>query len=128
MAILILELETIIPPGLRGQLKLIVEVNKYMPRVHGEGAAIHISEIDAIVENHVPLIELPIRTAVAEDIAISQIIASLVPDGACLQMGSAHYRSSSVMRSRNIMIWGPYRGAESGVGKFDSTRRRYQSA
>lgn len=77
-----------------------------MPRVHGEGAAIHISEIDAIVENHVPLIELPIRTAVAEDIAISQIIASLVPDGACLQMGSAHYRSSSVMRSRNIMIWG----------------------
>lgn len=67
--------------------KLIVEVNKYMPRVHGEGAAIHISEIDAIVENHVPLIELPIRTAVAEDIAISQIIASLVPDGACLQMG-----------------------------------------
>ncbi len=58
-----------------------------MLRVHGEGAAIHISEIDAIVENHVPLIELPIRTAVAEDIAISQIIASLVPDGACLQMG-----------------------------------------
>ncbi|EKN4209676.1 itaconate CoA-transferase RipA/Ict [Yersinia ruckeri] len=67
--------------------KFIVEVNRYMPRVHGEGTAIHISEVDAIVESHVPLIELPVRTAATEDITISKIIASLVPDGACLQMG-----------------------------------------
>ncbi len=64
-----------------------------MPRVHGEGAAIHISEIDAIAENHVPLIELPIRTRrVAEDIAISQIIASCAR-WRLFQMGSAHYRA-----------------------------------
>ncbi|EBZ4664289.1 acetyl-CoA hydrolase/transferase family protein [Salmonella enterica subsp. enterica serovar Bovismorbificans] len=67
--------------------KFIVEVNNNMPRVYGEGAAIHISEVDAIVENNAPLIELPVRTAVTEDIIISEIIASLVPDGACLQMG-----------------------------------------
>lgn len=71
----------------RSAKKLIVEVNRYMPRVLGEGTAVHISEIDAIVENHVPLIELPLRSAVAEDYAISQIIAPLIPDGACLQMG-----------------------------------------
>ncbi|MCT9872223.1 4-hydroxybutyrate CoA-transferase, partial [Paenarthrobacter aurescens] len=43
--------------------------------------------VDAIVENNVPLIELPTRSANPEDEAISNIIAGLVQDGACLQMG-----------------------------------------
>ncbi len=67
--------------------RVIVEVNHNMPRVQGDGAAIHISEVDAVVENHVPLIELPLRDAGPEDSIISEIIAGLVPDGACLQMG-----------------------------------------
>jgi itaconate CoA-transferase len=71
----------------RAAKRLIVEVNENMPRVHGEGAELHVSEVDAIVENHVPLLELPSRGATAEDEAISRIIADLVPDGACLQMG-----------------------------------------
>lgn len=71
----------------RSARRLILEVNSYMPRVQGDGAEIHISEVDAIVENNVPLIELPTRAASPEDEVISQIIAGLVPDGACLQMG-----------------------------------------
>jgi itaconate CoA-transferase len=67
--------------------RLIVEVNENMPRVPGEGAQLHISEVDAIVENHVPLLELPVRGPAPEDEAIGRIIADLVPDGACLQMG-----------------------------------------
>jgi itaconate CoA-transferase len=43
--------------------------------------------VDAIIENHVPLLELPLRGATAEDEVISRIIADMVPDGACLQMG-----------------------------------------
>src|SRR5271156_2878216 len=66
---------------------LIVEVNEHMPRVPGAGAALHVSEVDAIVENNVPLLELPIRGPAPEDEAIGRIIAGLVPDGACLQMG-----------------------------------------
>jgi itaconate CoA-transferase len=58
-----------------------------MPRVRGDGAELHVSEVDAIVENHVALLELPSRGAAAEDEVISRIIAGLVPDGACLQMG-----------------------------------------
>jgi itaconate CoA-transferase len=58
-----------------------------MPRVFGEGAQLHVSEVDAIVENHVPLLELPERRPAPEDEAIGHIIAGLVPDGACLQMG-----------------------------------------
>jgi itaconate CoA-transferase len=71
----------------RSAKRLIVEVNENMPRVNGAGAELHVSEVDAIVENHVPLLELPSRRATAEDEAISRIVADLVPDGACLQMG-----------------------------------------
>jgi itaconate CoA-transferase len=71
----------------RSAKRLIVEVNKNMPRVHGDGAELHVSEVDAIVENHVPLLELPSRDPGPEDEAISRTITGLVPDGACLQMG-----------------------------------------
>jgi itaconate CoA-transferase len=71
----------------RAAKRLIVEVNENMPRVQGDGAALHVSELDAIVENHVPLLELPIREPSPEDAIIGRAIAALVPDGACLQMG-----------------------------------------
>jgi itaconate CoA-transferase len=71
----------------RAAKRLIVEVNKNMPRVNGDGAELHVSEVDAIVENNVPLLELPTRASAAEDEVIGRIIAGLVPDGACLQMG-----------------------------------------
>jgi hypothetical protein len=67
--------------------RMIVEVNENMPRVFGEGAQLHISEVDAIVENHVPLLELPSRAPTPEDEVIGRIIADMMPDGACLQMG-----------------------------------------
>src|SRR5271156_4493477 len=71
----------------RAAKRLIVEVNENMPRVQGDGAELHISEVDAIVENHVPLLELPLREPSSEDAIIGRMIAELVPDGACLQMG-----------------------------------------
>ncbi|HLZ76544.1 acetyl-CoA hydrolase/transferase family protein [Phenylobacterium sp.] len=71
----------------RSAKRLLVEVNEYMPRVYGEGAQLHVSEVDAIVENHAPLLELPAPGAAPEDHAIGAIIADMVPDGACLQMG-----------------------------------------
>jgi itaconate CoA-transferase len=46
-----------------------------------------VSEVTAIVENDVPLLELPLREAAPEDEVIGRTIAGLVPDGACLQMG-----------------------------------------
>jgi itaconate CoA-transferase len=71
----------------RAAQHLIVEVNENMPRVRGEGAQFHVSEVEAIVENHVPLLELPTRKGAPEDESIGRIIAQLVPDGACIQMG-----------------------------------------
>jgi itaconate CoA-transferase len=66
--------------------QLIVEVNKQMPRVFGD-SLIHISEVDAIVENHVPLLELIPPASKPEDPAIGESIAELVPDGATIQLG-----------------------------------------
>jgi itaconate CoA-transferase len=71
----------------RAAKRLISEVNEHMPRVNGAGAELHISEVDAIVENHVPLLEVPVRGPTPEDELIGRTIAGLVPDGACLQMG-----------------------------------------
>jgi itaconate CoA-transferase len=65
---------------------LIVEVNENMPRVFGENL-IHVSEVDAIVENNVPLIELQDKPTSKEDEIIGTKIAEMVPDGACLQFG-----------------------------------------
>src|ERR1700680_1127519 len=44
----------------RSAKRLIVEVNRNMPRVMGEGAALHVSEVHAVLENDVSLLELPV--------------------------------------------------------------------
>ncbi len=71
----------------RSAKRLIVEVNENMPRVHGSGAELHVSEVDAIIEHHVPLMEMAVRAPSPEDEVIGRLIANLVPDGGCLQMG-----------------------------------------
>lgn len=70
----------------RAAKRLIVEVNRNMPRVFGD-SFIHVSEVDAVVENDEPLFEVPIPPAQSEDEIIGRKIAEMVADGACLQMG-----------------------------------------
>ncbi|KTD71123.1 4-hydroxybutyrate CoA-transferase [Legionella steelei] len=66
--------------------KLIVEVNENMPRTAGS-TLIHVSEIDAIVENTTALLEEPSKPASELDRQIGQHITSLIPNGATIQMG-----------------------------------------
>jgi len=66
--------------------KLIVEVNPQMPRVFGD-SLLHISEVDAVVENEVPLLEVNPTKPKPEATAIAKIVAAEVPDGATIQMG-----------------------------------------
>ena len=65
---------------------LLVEVNRNMPRVFGR-SAVHVSEVHAICENHVPLQEMPAASPKEEFKAIGGAIAEMVPDGATLQLG-----------------------------------------
>ncbi|MCX6013714.1 MAG: 4-hydroxybutyrate--acetyl-CoA CoA transferase, partial [Chloroflexi bacterium] len=66
--------------------KLIVEVNEKMPRVFGD-SLLHISEVDAVVENTVPLLELKSPPGKPEDEIIGKLVAEMVPDGATIQLG-----------------------------------------
>jgi acyl-CoA hydrolase len=65
---------------------VLAEVNPRMPRVHGAGW-VHVSEVDALVENDVPLLELPAPPEREEDTAMGRIIAAMIPDGATIQLG-----------------------------------------
>jgi itaconate CoA-transferase len=64
----------------------LVEVNPNMPRVFGD-SLLHVSEVDAVVENSQPMLEMPAAAPKPEDEAIGKAIAEMVPDGACLQLG-----------------------------------------
>jgi itaconate CoA-transferase len=70
----------------RSAKRLVVEVNTNMPRVFGD-SLLHISEVDALVENDAPLQETSEAAASAEDRVIAATIAELIEDGSCLQMG-----------------------------------------
>jgi itaconate CoA-transferase len=73
-------------PTARIAKKLIVEVNPKMPRVFGD-SSVHISEVDAIVENESPLFAVLPKATTEIDQAISKFVVEMVPDGATLQIG-----------------------------------------
>jgi itaconate CoA-transferase len=65
---------------------LLVEVNRDMPRVFGD-SLLHISEVDALVENHTTIPDFPSGEISPQIDKIGKIISEMVPDGATLQMG-----------------------------------------
>lgn len=69
-----------------GAKRILLEVNENMPRVFGR-SGIHISEVSAVVENHVPLVEGGACEPSPAVRAIGDLIAPMVPHGATLQIG-----------------------------------------
>ncbi len=65
---------------------VIAEVNTAMPRTLGD-SFIHVNRIDAIVETSRPILELPRRPGHELHRRIAEHVASLIDDGATLQMG-----------------------------------------
>jgi itaconate CoA-transferase len=66
--------------------RLIVEVNRHMPRVFGR-SQLHVSEVAAIVENDVPLLAVKERPIQEHERKLGARVAELIPDRACLQIG-----------------------------------------
>lgn len=64
----------------------ILEVNENMPWTEGD-TLVHISEVDFLVENHVPLVELPSTPASEIEKQIGGFIADLIDDGSTIQLG-----------------------------------------
>lgn len=65
---------------------VVAEINPRMPRTHGDGF-LHVSRIDFAIEVDRPLPESPPSKLSDEERAIGEHVASLVDDGATLQMG-----------------------------------------
>jgi 4-hydroxybutyrate CoA-transferase len=72
--------------GAKNAKHVIAQVNAMMPRTYGD-SFIHISEINAVVEATQPLCELRKHKGGPETEAIGKNVASLIEDGACLQLG-----------------------------------------
>ncbi|MDY6122549.1 MAG: acetyl-CoA hydrolase/transferase C-terminal domain-containing protein [Porphyromonas sp.] len=65
---------------------VIAEMNKQMPFVGGDNF-IHVDKIDYVVEADYPLHEIPLPKIGEVERAIGSNVASLIPDGATLQLG-----------------------------------------
>ena len=65
---------------------VVAEVNPNMPRTHGD-SFLHVSEIDAFVENDLPLIEFQSKSPTEIIEKIGSIIADLIENESCIQTG-----------------------------------------
>lgn len=64
----------------------ILEINENLPWTFGD-TLVHISEVDYVVENHVPLVELPSAPPSEIEQEIGGYIADLIQDGSTIQLG-----------------------------------------
>lgn len=65
---------------------IILEVNPNVPYCHGDNK-VHISQVSALIESDDPVISLPSAAYTAEEVTMASYVASLIPDGATLQVG-----------------------------------------
>lgn len=66
--------------------KVIAQINPNMPRTHGAGF-LHYSAFDAVVQVNDPLPEKPKEEPSKDELRIGEHIATLIENGATLQMG-----------------------------------------
>lgn len=66
---------------------VLVEVNNNTPWLCSDAFKVHVSQVDAIVLNTAPLFEIPEIEITPVEESIAQIIADMIPDGSCIQLG-----------------------------------------
>lgn len=79
---------------------VIAQVNRNMPRVHGNGI-IHISSINALCECDDPIFELAVKEPSTEEMKMGRFIAELVEDGATLQTGIGGIPNAALLALKN---------------------------
>ncbi len=65
---------------------VVLEINENLPWTLGD-TQIHLNDVDYVVENTCPLVQLPVVPPSAEEEAIGGYIADLIDDGATIQLG-----------------------------------------
>ncbi|MBL3655932.1 acetyl-CoA hydrolase/transferase family protein [Fulvivirga sediminis] len=76
----------VVIPGLESAKMVIAQINPRVPRTHGDGI-IHVSKIDYAIEVDIPLHSSSAKAPTEIEEKIGKYVASLVEDGATLQMG-----------------------------------------
>ncbi len=71
---------------IRGVDLVVLEINENLPWTLGD-TQVHISEIDHVVENKAPLIELPNIEPGEIEMEIGRHVAAMIDDGSTLQLG-----------------------------------------
>ncbi|HWP97822.1 MAG TPA: acetyl-CoA hydrolase/transferase C-terminal domain-containing protein [Syntrophomonadaceae bacterium] len=66
---------------------VIVEVNRNLPYLSGDDFKIHVSEVDYIIENDFPLIEIQDIEIAENERTIAGHIAEMIPNGSTIQLG-----------------------------------------
>ena len=79
---------------------VIAQVNKFMPRTFGDGI-LHVSEIDYLVEHHVPIHGHEVKPFSKEEEKIGSFIASLIEDKSTLQMGIGSIPNAALSKLGN---------------------------
>ncbi|CAF1578737.1 unnamed protein product, partial [Rotaria magnacalcarata] len=73
--------------ALRNAKKVFAQINRNMPRVHGD-TFVHMNQIDAYVEHDEPLMEVDYSKEISDvEKAIGKYVAELIDDRSTLQMG-----------------------------------------
>ena len=73
-------------PAVQCARRVIAQVNTMVPRTHGDGI-VHVSQIDALVETNEPIHQYATGEISESEARIGRHVASLIEDGATLQMG-----------------------------------------
>ncbi|MGI6146145.1 MAG: acetyl-CoA hydrolase/transferase family protein [Firmicutes bacterium] len=71
---------------LKAAKQVVLEINENLPRTLGD-THIHISQVDHVVENTVPLKEVPPIQPTEVEMEIGRLVASLIEDGSTIQLG-----------------------------------------
>jgi len=88
--------------------KIIVQVNKNMPKIEGEYSKIHVSKVDCIVEGDYPIFSIPETQITELDQKIADYVIPLVRDGSAIQVGIgglANAVSYGLEKRKNLTIY-----------------------
>jgi acyl-CoA hydrolase len=86
--------------AIRAARHVVAEVNPLMPRTWGP-TLVPVDDLDAVVEVHSALPELPLPEPSPTTAAIAQHVAGLVRDGDCLQLGIGSIPAATADALRN---------------------------
>ncbi len=79
---------------------VVLEINENLPWTLGD-TQVHISEIDYVVENNAPLLEIPVVEPGEEETIIGNYIAEIIDDGSTLQLGIGGIPNAIAQSLRN---------------------------